>query len=440
MRPLRIAMIGQRGVPATFGGIERHVEEVGSGLAARGHDVTVYCRSNYVEGAATRYRGLALRHLPTVGTKHLDAIAHSALSTLAALWGGFDIIHYHALGPGLLAPVARAAGRAKVVLTVHGMDNQRGKWGPVGRSVLGMAAWMASRIPDTTIVVSRALAAHYAERYRSHVDYVPNGVNAMPPRPAQEIVTRFGLEPRGYVLFVGRFVPEKAPDLLLRAFQSLPGDLRLVIAGGSCYTDRYVESIHELAAGDPRILLPGYVYGSTLHELYSNAAAFVLPSRVEGLPLTLLEASACGVPIIASDIQPHVEVIGQDGPGHHLFPAGDEKALREALRATLAEPAAAWRGAAALRQDVLRRYRWEDAVLATERIYARLLGTSARMEGRPGLPASCLARPHGDLPLADGRLDHAPDEPTTSPLALLGTTSQGPEGELNVKGGELSGG
>src|SRR5204862_652941 len=153
--------------------------------------------------------------------------------------------------------------------------------------------------------------------------------------PPNEIATRFGLHGGDYVLFVGRLVPEKAPDLLLRAFRHVPGDVRLVIAGGSSFTDRYTDSLTALASDDKRVVLPGYVYGETLAELYANAAAFVLPSLVEGLPLTLLEAASYGAPVVASAIGPHFEVVGADGPGHRLVPAGDATTLASALSSTL---------------------------------------------------------------------------------------------------------
>jgi len=167
-------------------------------------------------------------------------------------------------------------------------------------------------------------------------------------------------------------VQEKAPDLLLRAFRQLPGCMQLVVAGGSSYTDSYVEELHRAASEDPRVLFPGYVYGSLLEALYAHAAAFVLPSQLEGLPLTLLEAASHGVPIVASAIAPHVEVLRGDGPGHRLFLANDEGALVRAIERSLADPTIERRGARRLRDDVLRRYDWDRAASATERVYLGL--------------------------------------------------------------------
>lgn len=379
-------MVGQRGVPATFGGIEHHVEELGSRLADRGHEVTVFCRNNYSPDRRPTYRGMTLRHLPTIDSKHLDAIAHSALSTAVAMSGRPDIVHYHALGPGLVAPLPRYLGRAKVVQTVHGLDGERAKWGRGAQAVLRTAGWMSAHVPHATIVVSKALAEHYGRCHDRRTAYIPNGVDEPVLRPVDEIGARFGLSRGSYLLFVGRLVPEKAPDLLVRAFRDVPGDRRLVIAGGTSFTDDYVTAVEELAAADPRVQLTGYVYGGVLQELYSNAAAFVLPSSLEGLPLTLLEAASFGTPVIASAIPPHVEVIGADGPGHRLVPPGDLRALTAALAATLdssVDGAAAERaGAGALRQRVLATYRWDAVVADTERLYLELLGGNAGRGGR----------------------------------------------------------
>lgn len=369
-------MVGQRGVPATFGGIEHHVENLGARLAARGHHVTVYCRTNYGLERPATYRGMSLRHLPTAGTKHLDAISHSAISTAAAMARPHDVVHYHAIGPGLLSPLPRFLSGARVVQTIHGLDDERAKWGRAAKAVLSTAGWLSARVPHATIAVSRALADHYASRGRDAV-YIPNGVDRRTRRTADEITRRFGLTAGSYILFLGRLVPEKAPDLLIRAFGSLPGDCRLVIAGGSSFTDDYVQSLHDLAAADPRVLLTGYVYGEVLDELYSNAAAFVLPSALEGLPLTLLEAAAYGTPVVVSDIAPHLEVVGTEGPGHRVFPSGSAEGLADALRRSLAGGAAERAGAQVLQASVLAGYRWDDVATATEALYRRLVGRVA---------------------------------------------------------------
>ncbi len=406
----RIGMIGSRGVPATFGGVERHVEEVGARLAGRGHEVTVFCRTNYVEDRAPAYRGMHLRHLPTVGTKYLDAIIHSGCSTAVALGQRFDIVHYHAIGPGIFAPVPRYFSRARVVQTIHGMDNERRKWGLAGRIWLGAAASLSARVPDATIVVSRELAAHYRKRWNRHSFYVANGVSSRTHRPPKLIAERFGLSAGRYVLYVGRLVPEKAPDLLLRAFREVPGDVRLVLAGGSSFTERYVRDLERLAGMDSRVIFAGYVYGDVLDELYTNAAAFVLPSYLEGLPLTLLEAIGAGLPVVASDIPPHVEVLGQGGPGARLFRQGDAVSLRNTLEAVLRDLPAEGAEARSRRSRTMSEYDWERATTETERVYETVTGRERLIDltreehmecGSPDAPRAYLASPRR-WPIAKG--------------------------------------
>jgi glycosyltransferase involved in cell wall biosynthesis len=366
-------MIGARGVPATFGGVEHHVEELGSRLAQRGHEVVVYSRRGYADPPISRYRGMQVVALPTVGTKHLDAIVQSTLATLDAVRRGFDIVHYHAIGPGIPAFLPRYLSPIKVALTVHGLDAQRAKWGRGARAVLSTADWLSARVPDATIVVSRDLARHYESVHGRETEYIPNGVDEPMPAALDEIGRRWGLTRGSYLLFVGRLVPEKAPDLLLRSFRRMTSRLALVIAGGSSFTDEYVRALTRAADADERVLLPGYVYGDTLNELYANAAAFVLPSTLEGLPLTLLEAVSFGIPVVVSDIPPNLEVVGSEGPGHRVFAAGSEDGLLAALQRVTHDAAQEEEGASSLRREILERYRWEDAVEATETVYRRVL-------------------------------------------------------------------
>jgi glycosyltransferase involved in cell wall biosynthesis len=374
-RPLRIAMIGQKGMPATYGGIERHVEEVSSRLVALGHEVTVYCRRSYDAMPMDQYRGVRLRRVPTVASKHLDAIVHSAASTRAALADRVDVLHYHGLGPALVAPLPRYLSRVRIVQTVHGLDNQRAKWNRVAKAVLGTAHLFSGHVPHARIVVSRTLAAHYAERFGAESSYIPNGVTAPRRIAARQITTRFGLTPGGYLLLVGRLVPEKAADLLIRAFRRTDSPLKLVIVGGSAFTDAYVTTLREAAGDDPRIVFTGFAYGDLLAELYTNAACFAQPSRLEGLPLTLLEAASYGLPLIASDIPPHRELLGTDAPGRRLFADGDEDDLVRALERLFADPAAEGTEARSHGRRLRAEYTWDGAARRTERLYLGLAGS-----------------------------------------------------------------
>jgi glycosyltransferase involved in cell wall biosynthesis len=321
---------------------------------------------------------------------------HSAIATVPAMASSFDIVHYHAIGPGIMAVLPRYLSSARVVLTVHGLDDQRAKWGRVATIVLRTAGWLSGRVPDATIVVSRDLEHHYRERHRRQpVFYIPNGVNPPPQRPPDGAIARLGLTPGRYLLFVGRFVPEKAPNLLVRAFRRVPGDSRLVLTGNSSFTNDYVQALRDRAAEDPRVVLPGFVYGADLEELYGNAAAFVLPSQLEGLPLTLLEAAAAATPVVVSSIPPHVEVVGTDGPGHRLVAPGDEVTLGRVLAQVLANPARERAGAAALADRVRRTYRWPAAAATTERVYRWLLDRRTPPPEHAEQPAAPAGGAHG---------------------------------------------
>lgn len=371
-RPLSVAMIGQKGMPATYGGVERHVEELGSRLASFGHTVTVFCRDSYGDLTTETHRGVRLHRVRTVASKHLDAIVHSAASTMAAMRQKPDVVHYHGLGPGLVAPLPRYLSGAKVVLTVHGLDHTRAKWGRAARSVLNTAYWFSGHVPDARIAVSRGLAAHYDARFGRLTRYQPNGVNPARRVAPDQITARFRLTPGRYVLLVGRLVPEKRADLLVRAFRKVPGDVKLAVVGGSSFTDDFVAHLKATAEDDPRVVFTGFAYGDLLAELYSHAAVFVQPSHVEGLPLTLLEAASYGLPVVASDISPHVEVLERDGPGHRLFRDGDEDDLVRALTAALAGPRAERAGAAGLHERVVAHYSWDAAARQLERLYLDL--------------------------------------------------------------------
>ncbi|WP_171064494.1 glycosyltransferase family 4 protein [Actinomadura soli] len=390
-RPLRIAMIGQRGVPATYGGVEHHVAHLGRRLALKGHEVTVYCRPGYVPERRDSYEGMRLRHVPTLSSKHLDAIVHSMACTLAALPRRHDIVHYHALGPGLCSPLPRYLSRARVVQTVHGFDDRRAKWGRAAQGVLRTARRASERVPDAVVAVSEEVEGEYARARRGLTVRIPNGVERPSAPPPEDAVVRRGLRPGRYVLFVGRLVPEKAPDLLIDAFAGLDGDTDLVIAGGTSFTADYVRRLEDMAGADRRVRLLGYVYGEELAALYAHAAAFVQPSVLEGMPLTLLEALSHAAPVVVSGIAPHLEVVGSDAPGARIFRPGDAADLRDVLGKVLADRTSEHEGAARRREEVLRRFSWDAAADALEHLYRTLLAPPDTLRrnalGVPSTPA-----------------------------------------------------
>lgn len=390
MKPLRIAMIGLRGIPARAGGVEHHVEELATRLAARGHEVTVFCRPGYTDPSLAEYRGVRLAPLPTVRVRGGEALVHSGIGACAVSTRRFDVAHFHAIGPGLFTPLTRAFSHCAIVQTIHGLDGERAKWGEAAQRVLRAGTLLSAHVPDEVVVVSRSLADHYRERYGRYTTYISNGVpvpqDADPGRLAQ-----WGLQPKRYLLFVGRMVPEKDPALLLRAFREIETTDHLVLVGDSSHTDSFMTRLHELAAQDARVHLVGYQYGPNLAALMTDARLFVQPSLLEGLPLTLLEAAAYGLPVVASDIPPHLEVLGDEGPGRLIFRAGDGAALASALAVGLAGDVGTMRLAAReLRDDVGRRYDWDVATDLLEETYHHAL---QRRHGRvPAEPRRSVAR------------------------------------------------
>src|SRR3954451_9545411 len=334
-------MIGLRGIPATHGGVERAVEGLATRLVERGHEVTVYARRSYAPSRMPRYRGVDLRYLPDLNTKHLEAATHTALSLVDVLRrDDHDIVHVHATGPALFSFLPRLRSRPCVV-TVQGFDWRREKWGRLARSALRLGARAAVTFPQETVVVSKALQREFAESYRRPTVYIPNGVN-VPGEAHQDLGwSRFGLEPGRFVLFLGRLVPEKGVHTLLEAFRRTRTGTQLVVAGGESHTRGYVRELERLAAGDPRIRLIGPVYGDDKAWLLQHSAAYVQPSTVEGLSIALLEAMARGGYPVVSDIPENVEVV-TDGGGRALgrvFRAGDPADLAAMLEAALADPA-----------------------------------------------------------------------------------------------------
>ena len=368
MRRLRIAIVGTRGIPATYGGVERHVEEIGSRIAERGHEVTVYARAGYLEEPLREHRGMQIRTLRTVDSKHLEAFLHSAHAAMDALTRANDVVHFHALGPGLFSPINRYASRAVVVQTIHGRDDQRNKWGGTAQRALRVATWVSTQVPHRTIVVSRELQTDYQESFGRPSTYIPNGTPDPIERPPKEISRIWGLQGGDYVLALGRLVPEKDAATLIRAFRRVQTDAKLVIVGGSSHSGDYVASLQALAAEDPRVIMTGYQYGDVLEELLSNARLFAQPSLLEGLPLTLLEAASYGLPIVASDIGPHAEVLADVPTGAKMFAVGIEDDLVRTLRLMLDQHTGA--KVPSLSAHVRTNYSWDraaDQVLDTYR-------------------------------------------------------------------------
>ncbi|HKQ98230.1 MAG TPA: glycosyltransferase family 4 protein, partial [Candidatus Polarisedimenticolia bacterium] len=381
--PMRIAFIGGRGVGSAYSGIERYYEEIGSRLVARGHHVVAYARAHFTPDVAS-FRGVRVRRLPTLRMKHLETIVHSVLATLDVCFRRVDLVQYHALGSSPLAWIPRLAGK-KTVVSVRGLDWQRAKWGALARWYLRFCELTSVRCPNATAVVSRTLARHFAEVHGVAVRFIPNGVERPALRPPSRI-RAFGLGERDYFLYAGRLSPEKGLECLIEAHRRAACGVRLVIAGGTSYSDRYIEKLRALAG--PEVIFTGFQTGETLEELYSNALAFVLPSHMEGLSVALLEALSYGLPAVTSDIPENRELV--DACGGYVFPIDDVSALAPILARIAADREAARRLGDQCRERVRAQFGWDGVAEATERFYLEVLDRSGREpaappEGTPGL-------------------------------------------------------
>jgi glycosyltransferase involved in cell wall biosynthesis len=364
---LRVAFIGGRGVVSKYSGIETYYEEIGKRLAEMGHDVTVYCRT-YFSPPQPMYNGMRLVRLPTIRSKHLDTLVHTLLSTIHALFGDCDIVHYHCLGPALFSFLPRWFGK-KTVVTVQGLDWQRRKWGRIASTILRLGERASIKLPDTTMVVSRTLQDYYRTHYETEPVYVPNGTT-LRQRRATGRLRGWGLEPGAYILFLGRFSPEKNCDLLIHAYEQIDTPVKLVLAGGSSHSDVYVKLLRQ-HQGD-RVRLLDWVSGEALDELLTNAMLFVLPSDMEGLSLALLDAMGAGVCVLASDIPENRELV--EGAGF-TFRHGDREDLERMLRLLISEPEVRKAAASKAREKVWEHYLWGRVAKEIASVYQDLAGT-----------------------------------------------------------------
>jgi glycosyltransferase involved in cell wall biosynthesis len=368
-RPLSIAMVGLRGIPASYGGVERAVEELSASLAKRGHRVTVFARNAYSDRSIKEHRSVEVRHLPQINTKHLEAITHTAVALAVALRSGdYDVVHLHATGPAMLSFVPRL-WRVPTVATVQGLDWRREKWGVIASVTLKLAARASAVFPSATIVVSRELQRHYREAFRADCVYIPNGVDRILDVDPTPIA---GLEPDRFLLFLGRLVPEKHIHTLIKSYHHTQTDIPLVVAGPSSHSPDYVARLEALASEDPRVRLIGPRFGGEKAWLLRNALAFVQPSSIEGLPIALLEALEAGRYPIVSDIPENLEPVTVNGrPLGLQVPVNDEVALARAIDTAIGCPD---RDAVTtvLSRHVRATYNWEAIADATEEVYNKV--------------------------------------------------------------------
>lgn len=381
-------MVGHKRIPSREGGVEIVVEELATRMVARGEQVVAYSRKGHnVAGsefdnesnANNRpyvYKGVKIIPVATIDAKGLAALSSSFFATLKAIAARPDVIHYHAEGPCVMLRLAHWFG-IRTVATIHGLDWQRAKWGRFASWYLKFGERTAARCADEVIVLSRNMQRYFRDTYGRETRFIPNGIERSQPVRADIITQRYGLEKDGYILFLGRIVPEKGVHYLIEAFKQLDTDKKLVIAGGASDSSEYYEQIQSAAAGDPRIILTGFVEGRMLQELYSNAYVYVLPSDLEGMPMSLLEAMSYGCCCLVSDIPECTEVVEDHAA---VFRHGDVDDLGRHLSMLVAdrERVVDMREQAA--EYICFKYSWESVTDQTLRLYTSHRETST--EGR----------------------------------------------------------
>lgn len=333
-------MIGQKEVPSRVGGIEVAVEALAVRMAAQGHKVTLYNCSRYSlrkkekRTKYKQYKGVIIREVKVPNVKGISAALGSALGTFRAVFGKYDCIHYHAEGSAVMSFVPHLLG-IRTVVTIHGLDWQRSKWGTFAAWYLKLGEKISVACADEIIVLSRATQKYFQENYFRSTVMIPNGIEQPVERSVNMIEKKWKLEKNGYILFVGRIVPEKGIENLIRAFQRISTKKKLVIAGGISDTKRFYKKLKKIAWTDPRIVFTDFVQDEVLAELYSNCYFYCLPSELEGMPISLLEAMSYGNCCLCADIPECVEVVGERGI---LFKKGDAEDLEAHLRILCEKP------------------------------------------------------------------------------------------------------
>ena len=373
-KKVKIAMLGHKSIPSRQGGIEIVVEELAVRMAALGHQVTIYNRSgHHVSGKEfdqkklREYKGIRMKYVPTIDKKGLAAMSASFFAAVAAAFGKYDVVHFHAEGPCAMLWLPKLFGK-RCIATVHGLDHQRAKWGKFASTYIMLGEKCAVRFADEIIVLSEGVQKYFLDTYGRKTRFIPNGVNRPIIHEAEIIKDKFGLEKDTYILFLGRLVPEKGLRYLIQAFKQVKTDKKLVIAGGSSDTDEFASELWEMAKDDDRIIFTGFVQGQELDELYSNAYVYTLPSDLEGMPLSLLEAMSYGNCCLVSDIDECASVVEDKAL---IFKKSDVNDLKENLQLACDQPKIVEQMKAEAADFICGKYNWDDVVKETLSLYRK---------------------------------------------------------------------
>lgn len=371
-KKMAIAMFGQKRL-SREGGIEIVVKELCTRMAKNGYTVTCYNRSgHHVSGAEydkkTEYEGINQKCVPTIEKKGLAAVSSSFFAALYSAFGKYNVVHIHAEGPAFFSWLPKLLGK-RVIVTVHGLDWQREKWkSGFGSKFIKQGEKNAVKYADEIIVLSKGVHDYFRNQYGRETRFIPNGVNRPEIRKAELITDKFGLTKDSYILFLGRLVPEKGIRYLVEAFKNVKTEKKLVIAGGSSDTDSFMKELKELAKDNKRIIFTGFVQGQMLEELYSNAYIYTLPSDLEGMPLSLLEAMSYGNCCLVSDIQECTEVVEDKAL---IFKKSNVQDLQNKLQEACDRTEKVMELKQQAADYICKKYNWDDVVEETLKLYRR---------------------------------------------------------------------
>lgn len=376
---MKIAMIGHKRIPSREGGIEVVVEELSTRMIKLGHNVTVYNRKgkNVQDKNASdenqklkEYKGVKIVTIPTINKKGIDAFLYSLFASIKVLFGKYDIVHYHAEGSCAMLWLPHLFHK-KIVVTIHGLDWNRSKWGGFATKYIKHGEKCAVKYADKIIVLSKGVQDYFKEKYNRETIFIPNGVEESKIKEPKIIKEKYNLEKDNYILFLARIVPEKGLDDLIDAYNKMKTDKKLVIAGGASHTNDYLRHIEQKVKKNKNIIMTGFVQGDELEELFSNTFLYCLPSHIEGMPISLLEAMSYGRNVLVSDIEENTQVIGKYGTS---FKKGNIDDLAKKLQDSLNEKNR--KNSKDIENYILKKYNWNVIINKTIDIYKNLGGTN----------------------------------------------------------------
>lgn len=374
---MRIAILGTRGIPASYGGFETFAEHLSTRLVARGHDVTVYCRAHYVSPRQLEYHGVRLKVLPTIRHKYFDTVVHTFLSAIHAISGRYDAVLICNCANAAFSPILRLTG-TPVAINVDGLEHKRKKWGWLGQHYYRVAEYLSTLLPNEMVTDAKVIQDYYLTRHNTPSTMIAYG-SEVERRPDRESVRKWRVEPNRYVLYVSRLEPENNAHLVIEAFKRVRTAFRLLIVGDAPYAEHYINSLKAQARGDKRIVFTGFVFGQDYRALQQNAYCYVHATEVGGTHPALLEAMGYGNCVLTLATPENLEVVGEAG-----VPYIDETDLAEKLQRVLRDGSLVQAFRNRAQQRIQTHYDWETVVDQYEALFARMSGrTPTHTEPQP---------------------------------------------------------